>query len=147
MWSRSSLLAHSLWLTAKINPWGFLLNWIYSKVHYINSTERMKAQTLLVTSQLLFGIYRGSLWLSEPEQNLASFEYYSWLVSGPKWSESEPNICQDFHFSVTAIKERMFLAGCSPVCSVTLLPALGWSCSTSRAPTVAELIQTLTQTL
>lgn len=58
----------------------------------------MKAQTLLVTSQLLFGIYRGSLWLSEPEQNLASFEYYSWPVSGPKWSESEPNICQDFHF-------------------------------------------------
>lgn len=69
MWSRSSLLAHILWLTAKINPRSFILNWIYSKLHYINTMERMKTQTLLVTSQFLFGIYRGSLWLSEPEED------------------------------------------------------------------------------
>lgn len=116
-----------------------ILNWIYSKVHYINSTERINTQILLVTSQLLFGICRVSLWLSEPgqEENLISFECCNWLVS----CLDQNGVNQNQIFVKTSLFQswpwkRKFLAGCSPVCSVILLSALEWSCSACCAPTM-----------
>lgn len=60
----------------------------------------MKTQNLLLTLSYCLAF-------TDPEQEkkkLSLFEYYNWPMSGPKWSESEPNIRWDFPLSVMAIK-------------------------------------------
>lgn len=63
-------------------------------------------------------------------------EYCSWPLSGPKWSELEPSICQDSSLSVMVLKMEVPVWLLSHV-SFLLATCSGTELTDPCAPTVA----------